>query len=933
MLNPDRPPMMLGLFLLIMVTAGASARAQQTQETPMTVLDQRQDRLIVTLPNRLIIAAQRVPAAPVVSVQAWVKTGSIYEQEHVGAGLSHFLEHLVSGGTTENRTEARSNALLGRIGAQTNAATSLDNVWYYINTTSEHTDTAIDLLSDWLQHNLVLESEYARERDVIRSEFKMGDADPGRIFWKLTQRARYDAHPARHPTIGYLDEFLTISRDEIHDFYKRMYVPNNTVFVVAGDIDPRKVVDQVARRWKDAQPRKLPDLVFPKRTVRDQPVTVTGRAAINRTRLRLALPNVMLGEPGDYELDLLATILGGGESSRLVRTLRDDQRLVTSIDAFNWSTTWGPAMFGIDSELAEGVTPDQAKAAILAQLARLREQPVTDAELDRAKRKTLAAVVSANQTAQGVAMRLARDIIGPHDPDYLDKYIERVQTLTADDLMAAADRFFVEDRLTTVILEPKPQGEAVEPLKRVEAVDLPEDAVEPFELDNRRLIAALQDHDKAAAEVTPVQVEPIQTYTLDNGLRLLVQRSTVVPAAAVHLYRLGGLLADEPGREGVAHAAALMQRRGTQTRSAAQIAEAIDDLGARLNTGSGNSTSYARGFALRDDLPTLVQIMADLTLRPSFPEDEWQTMQPRILAAIDRQRESIWGEVRHAFREAYYGDHPWSAPPVGRREVVEQLTAEDLKSFHHAHLSAEETVIAVVGDVDPDQVKALFEQHFAAMPARAEVPFDPPPVPAYEPGLSQQAIDKPGSAVQIGFPGIARDHPDYAPLTVLANVMSDFPGGYLEQELRGRGPGIAYGVHAGLFTGVAPGYFSIVFNARPDVTAEGLARSMSVVQRMRDGRITDADLDRARAKVLTREFTGRQSHSDRAAAAALDALYGVDDPTGRQFLDTVAALDLAALEAIAQQYLGDPLVVVVTQEPIDAIQLEEAIKPEPVPAE
>jgi len=252
MLNPARPPMMLGLFLLIMVTAGASARAQQTQETPMTVLDQRQDRLIVTLPNRLIIAAQRVPAAPVVSVQAWVKTGSIYEQEHVGAGLSHFLEHLVSGGTTENRTEARSNALLGRIGAQTNAATSLDNVWYYINTTSEHTDTAIDLLSDWLQHNLVLESEYTRERDVIRSEFKMGDADPGRIFWKLTQRARYDAHPARHPTIGYLDEFLTISRDEIHDFYKRMYVPNNTVFVVAGDIDPRKVVDQVARRWKDA---------------------------------------------------------------------------------------------------------------------------------------------------------------------------------------------------------------------------------------------------------------------------------------------------------------------------------------------------------------------------------------------------------------------------------------------------------------------------------------------------------------------------------------------------------------------------------------------------------------------------------------------------------------------------------------------------------
>ncbi len=928
-----RLPLVFGLMFALLLALAVAAPAQQTPETPMTVLDQRPDRLIVCLPNRLIIAAQRVPAAPVVSVQAWVKTGSIYEQEHVGAGLSHFLEHLVSGGTTANRSEEQSNAILGRIGAQTNAATSLDNVWYYINTTAEHTDTAIDLMSDWLRHNVVLQSEYARERDVIQSEFKMGDADPGRIFWKLTQRARYDAHPARHPTIGYLDEFLSISRDEIHDFYKRMYVPNNTVFVVAGDIDPRKVVSRVAELWQDAEPRDLPALVFPKETNREEPVTVTGQAAIKNPRLRLAFPNVPLGEPGDYELDMLGMILGGGESSRLVRKLRDRQRLVTSIDAYNWSTTWGEAMFGVDAELAAGVTADQAKAAILAELALLREHPVTDAELARAKRKTLASVVASNQTAQGVATRLARDIIGPHDPDYMEKYIQHVETLTAADLQDAAKRFFVADKLTTVILEPKPEGEAITPLKRLDDVTLPDDAVEPFDLDNRRLIAALADHEKTAAEVAAVTIEPIQSYTLDNGLRLLVQRSTVVPAVAVHLYSLGGLLADEPGREGVAHATALMQQRGTATRTAAQIAETIDDLGAGLSTGSGNSTSYVRGFALSDDLPALIEIMADVSLRPSFPEDEWQAMRPRILAAIDRERDSIWGEVRTAFREAYYGGHPWSASSSGRREVVAQLSAAELQAFHAAHLSAQATVIAVAGDVDPAAVKAMIEQHFAAMPAEAAKPFSPPPVPTFNPGLTQTPIDKPGSAVQIGFPGIARDHPDYAPLTVLANIMSDFPGGYLEQELRGRGPGIAYGVHAGLFTGVAPGYFTIVFNARPDVTAEGLARSMSVVQRMRDGRITDADLARARAKVLTEEFTGRQSNSDRAAAAALDTLYGVDDPTGRQFLDAVAALDLAALEAIAEQYLGEPLVVVVTQEPIEDAALRDAITPESVPAE
>jgi len=925
----------------------ASVTRPDVSQAPMTVIQETDSRLIVTLPNRLIIAVQRVPAAPVVSAQVWVKTGSIYEQEHVGAGLSHFLEHLVSGGTTDTRAEAESNALLGSIGGQTNAATSLDNVHYYINTTADHAPVAIDLLSDWLGHNAVKPSEFAREQEVIQSEFKMGQADPGRIFWKLTQQARYTAHPAKHPTIGYLDEFMTISRDGIYDFYKRMYVPNNMVFVVAGDVDPKQTVAQIAARWIDAQPRELPKLRFPKETGRGEPITVSGFADIKQPRLRLAFPNVKLGEPGDYELDMLAVVLGQGESSRLVRELRDKQRLVTSIEAFNWSTTWGEAMFGVDAEVIVPPIPpnvrttaelwrdaqvQKVRAAILAQIAELREEPVTDAELVRAKRKTLAAIVKSGQTAGDVASTLARDILGPGDPDYHDKYIGYVEALTAPQLRAAARRFLVEDELATVVLLPKPQGQDLPPLARTPDVELPEDRYEPFELDNTRVIAALKANIEAGKAGQPVAVEPMTVHTLGNGLRVVIQRSTVVPAVSVELYSLGGLLADEPGREGVAHAAAVMQRRGTATRSAQDIAVQLEDRGMSLSTGAGNSTSYVQGSALRDDLPQLLELVADVTLAPAFPDDEWATMRPRLLAAIDRERDDIWGEIRYAFRQGFYGTHPWSQPPTGRREVVESLSAQDLRAFHAAQLGADRSVIAIVGDVDPAQVLSLVGKHFSAMPAKSQVPFKAPAVGGYRPGVGQKTIDKPGSAVQIGFDGITRDHPDYADIMVMGRVMSDFPAGYLEQELRGRGPGIAYGVHAGQFTGVAEGYFAIIFNTRdPALTVEGVKRSMSVVELMRDGRFTEADLARAKAKVRTAEAFSRQSNAGRASSAAIDLLYGVDDLDGQRLLAQVQAMDRDAIQAAARKYLDRPLAVIVTSSPIDAGELEAALgAPQPV---
>ena len=188
-------PLTACVFFLT-VTASAPGQDEQppaplTIPGKLTVLQQRDDRLVVELPNRMIVIAQELRTAPVVSAHVWIKTGSVYEQEHVGAGLSHFLEHLISGGSTSTRDEAGSNRILGQIGASTNAATSLDTVRYYINTTRAYAPQAIDLLTDWMQNSLISNAEYERERQVIQQEFKYGLGDPSRGMWKLTQQGRH----------------------------------------------------------------------------------------------------------------------------------------------------------------------------------------------------------------------------------------------------------------------------------------------------------------------------------------------------------------------------------------------------------------------------------------------------------------------------------------------------------------------------------------------------------------------------------------------------------------------------------------------------------------------------------------------------------------------------------------------------------------------
>src|SRR3954462_13350850 len=212
------------------------------------------------LPNGLTIIVQEDRSAPVASVQAWCGTGSVDENQHLGAGLSHILEHMLFKGTKTNPASAITRKVQD-VGGYINAYTSFGRTVYWIDAPKDGVSVALEVLSDAMMNSTLPVEEYGKEQEVIRREFAMGMDDPDRMAGQLLFATAFQRHPYRLPVIGLIDVFNQLTRDEVMQYYRSRYVPNNLTFIVVGDVDPEAVYRQLEDFFK-AHPGKSLQPVF-----------------------------------------------------------------------------------------------------------------------------------------------------------------------------------------------------------------------------------------------------------------------------------------------------------------------------------------------------------------------------------------------------------------------------------------------------------------------------------------------------------------------------------------------------------------------------------------------------------------------------------------------------------------------------------------------
>ena len=765
------------------------------------------DEIVSQLRNGMIVIVRRVPS-PVVAVRGYALTGGVYEGKWLGGGLSHLLEHLVAGGSNGRRTEEQNRDLLQAIGNDSNAYTSTDHTAFFVNTTPTHMEQAIDLVTGWMLTAEITEPEYRREYQVVQRELEMDKGNPDFVFGQMTNFNRYRVSQERIPVIGYQEVIQGLKVEDVRGYYHLAYQPNNMVFAVAGNLDPETMLKAVEKNVADAVPgRVFSHDVTPEPQVLAPRTLVATFPKLGSARLEIAYPSVKLDDPDLYALDLLATILGQGESSILVQRLRDEQQLVTDINTGDNTPSYVTGTFAVDAQCDAAKIP-AIRAAVLAEVEKLRTSPIDPDRIARAKVQTRVQHVASLQTAESVAGQLATDFFQTGDVHFQDKYTDRIVAVTSEQLTAVARKYLDPQRLLVTALIP---SEAAGTSELPKAEDL--------------LRAPPTTNTLASATTEPAKEvatdQQITRFVLPNGTVVLHKRLAAAPVVSMKLFALGGVSDEIATNNGIGNISMKLDTRGTSKRSATQIAEFLDSIGASVSAECGNNSWHWEANCLTQNVDQMADVFADIVLHPTFPDAEIAEMKQRIDAGIDSEDADWTDQAFHYFKQQYFG--PLNSPrqflPIGTKENLASFTPDAIRTWYHDRVLTAPRVLAIFGDIDLDHAKALATRYFAdapsaAVPAHVELTVrEPATAPATQPSeasenvtrIAVQKTEQPLAGVVIGFDSNSVITQADQPLLTMADCMTSGyagPTGYLFDVLRGKG--LVYVVDAEDAPGITP---------------------------------------------------------------------------------------------------------------------------------
>ncbi len=814
------------------------------------------------LANGLTLILKRDTSAALASVQVWVKTGSLHEDAHLGAGLSHYLEHMLFKGT-ERRAGREISATVQAHGGYINAYTTFDRTVYYIDLPSEHTSVAIDLLADAVLHSTLPAEEVTKEKDVILREIAMTKDDPDNRLWDALFSTSFREHPFRQPIIGHRDVFSAVTRDDLHGYYRARYVPNNLVVVVVGDIDLAATRAAVEQHFGTAPRVRLAPVLVP-----DEPAQLAARSEhryedVEVTRAVLAWPIPGLAHADAPVLDLLAMALGNGDSSVLWQEVREKTGLVHTIDA----SAWNPGSTGLFciSFTCDAGKREAAEAAIRASLARCAQRGFTPAQLKKAIRQLVVSEINSRKTMSGQASRLGVAEVVVGDLDHSRTYFAHLSAVSPNEVRAALKQYLVPERLSDVSINP---AASAAPAAVVSAT--------------------------ARSEVEFSEVK------LPNGARLLLQPDRRLPNLHLRFLMQGGPLYEDAAKRGSTALLATMLTKDTKTRSAAAVAQFIEEIGGSFFPFSGNNSLGLAAEVLPPDVDRAIKVIADAVLTPGFKAATFALERDAQISALQEDDDDVVTVARKRVREKFFGAHPLAIDAQGTQAGVKALTASDLAALHRRLCVGPNVVLAVAGDFDPRKLAPKLKAFLARIPrgatpvsAIADLQFT---LPASVGDFVEQQPREQAVVLQ-AFPGPWVNGEDFYASEVADELFSGMASRLFERVREEKG--LAYFVRSGRVLGLESGMFYFLAGTQPGREAEVLVEIDAEIARVQSGGVEPAELARCQARLKAARRQALQTNSARAMQAGLNALQGQPINDWKNYDGRVEAISIADLAAFA----------------------------------
>ena len=834
------------------------------------------------LDNGQNVVIKEVHDNPIVIIDTWIKTGSINETDE-NNGVAHFLEHLFFKGTAKHPAKEFDRILESK-GAVTNAATSKDFTHYYILIPSENFELALDLHSDMLLNPLIPRKELEKERKVVIEEISKNNDKPTNILYKNMIHEFYKLHPYKRDVIGTKEVIETISREQILDFYKKWYIPQNMTTVIIGDIDTQKALSLVKEKFDKPSEvlEKKDKLVYKLDKKPSKQVEIKKDMSVQTGYLLIGYKGCYpMSNKDSYALDLLATILGEGKSSRLYKSIKEDKQLVHSIGASHASMRDDSIFYISANYLTEDM--EKLKSSIFSEVKLLQRNEITEDELKKAKNIIARDTYYARESVSNIAGEIGYTVTLTGNSDYYKNYLENINKVTIEDIKRVAKTYLEEDSAVISIIMPDKEGK-------------PE--LKPKEIKNYQAKVVSKN-------------ENTTEYLLENGATLVITKNTANDIIAIELASRGGNNLEKI--PGTASLTAQTMMKGTQKYKSLELSQLLEENGIRLAPAPrGDSFNVATMFT-KNEKALALELLDEVVNRATIDAIDVERVKSDKLYSIKRTKNNPDSLAFDEFRTAIWENTPYGVTGKVLEKTVPSIQREDIYEFYKNIFDAQNVVITVNGNVDEQELI----NYFSSILTKSDKPkinlsdFKN----KFKPLLKNKIVKVPkeSETAWLIFGWLTDgsiNEEDWAALQVIDSILGSGMSSRLFTNLRDE-QSLAYQVGSSFSANVNKGVFALYIGTNPVNTTIAKQGILNEINKLRTEFVTNKELDEAKDKLLGNFVLSMETNMDKASV--INSLEISN--RGYEFIDRYPALiksvTLQDVIRTANKYFSQPYVFTV----------------------
>jgi len=832
-----------------------------------------QDFNVYKLDNGQTVVIQEVKTNPIVTIDTWIKTGSINENED-NNGVSHFLEHLFFKGST-NHAPGEFDKILETKGALTNAATSKDFTHYYITIPSKDFDLALEMHADMLLHPLIPRKELEKERKVVIEEIMKDANSPQTLVYDNLIKMLYTNHPYKRKVIGTADIISTIHRDKILEYYNNFYNPSNMVTVIVGDVDSASAIEKVKKDF-NAEYKKPVKNVFPQEKILTSQAKTVDYADIQSGYMLVGFRGVNIDDKDSYALDVLSTILGDGRSSVFYRNIKENKQLANTISTANTGFKDDGIFYVSATFMPEKCS--KLQEAIFEEIKNIQKNSITPEQLRLAKNIIERNTYYERESISNIAGEIGYTVVTTDDIKFYETYLDNIKKVTAEDVKRVANKYLGVEKSAVSILLPQCAKEV------------------------------------KVSNITPAPAKFIsenkktQKYELAHGATLLLTPNEVNDIIAISIFSKGGEFTEQI--PGTAQLTASVLTKGTNKYSSAEFAKVLEDNGIKIVPSASADKFSITVLTTKNEYDKTLELLNEVINNASLDDYEIEKSKNDKLNAIKKSKDIPLNIAIDNYKTFIFENTPYSISNSVLEKSLPKITKADIKNYYDKTFYPQNVVISINGNVNKEKTLEEFTKIFNGKKGE-KFDYAKHSIPSLNTGkkIATQIKDLKTDWIIMGWQtaGVL-NRKDYAALQVIDSLLGTGMSSRLFKNLRDC-DGLAYQLGSSYSPNVLKGSFITYIGTNPENLDYAQKRMKEEVFRLKNEFVGSKELQEAKDKLLGHYIIGQETNLDKATTIGWFEASG----RGYQFDDQYAQLINSVTESdiieVANKYFNDKYIL------------------------